>query len=139
MTYKGWQGAIRIATTEEGLATAANIPKVQNVSVTHGPSLEALYEIGSRLPTQIKEGNVEISLTIEKHYEDNTFANYAGVSSAGEHTEYWVGIYPGGYSAGKPKIVLRGKFSNWSLSISQDGIVTESVEFVGKAISVGTI
>jgi len=55
---RGWEGAIRVADSEAGLATASDEAEVNSVSVTHGPTLEALYEIGSRKPTEIKEGNI---------------------------------------------------------------------------------
>lgn len=140
MSLKGWQGAIRVATTEAGLSSASDESKVQSVSPTHGPNLEALREIGSRSPTEIKEGNIDIGLSIEVHYvAGSEWPGRAGVGSTGAHTAYFVGVYPEGYTAGKAKIVLEGKFGDWSLDVSQDGVLTESVDFVGKAISVGTI
>lgn len=137
---KGWEGAVRVATTEGGLTSAGNEAKLQSVRPTHGPGLEALREIGNRSPTEIKEGNIDIGLSIEVHYvAGSAWPGRCGVGSTGAHTTYFVGIYPEGYAAGKAKIVLEGKFGNWNFDTGQDGIDTESVDFVGKAISVGTI
>jgi hypothetical protein len=139
MALKGWQGAIRVATSEAGLPSASDVANVESVSITHGPNLEAVYAIGSRQPQVVKEGNIEIGLEITKKYIDNTFAGYAGVGGTGEHTSYYVGVYPEGYASGKVKIVLFGKFNDWSLDISQDGYAVETVAFIGKTVSVGTI
>jgi hypothetical protein len=140
MSLRGWEGAIRVATTEAGLATATNEAKVQSVSVSHGPGLEAIHEIGSRSPVEIKEGNIEIGLDVEVLYvAGSAWITRANVGGTGAHTEYYVGAYPGGYTTGKPKIVLLGKFTDWSIDVSQDGVTTEHVTFIGKTIAVGTI
>lgn len=140
MSVKGWEGAVRVATTEGGLGTAANEAKVQSVSVSHGPNIESLYEVGSRLPQEVKEGRIEIGLDIEVRYvSGSAWPGRAGVGATGAHTEYYVGIYPKGYATGNPKIVLLGKFGNWALSVPVDGVLTESVSFMGKTVSVGTI
>lgn len=137
---KGWEGALRVATTEAGLVGASDESEVQRISPTHGPNLEALYEIGSRSPTEIKEGNIEIGLDIEVRYVvGSVWPGYCGVGSTGAHTTYFVGIYPQGYGAGKPKIVLQGKFGDWGLEMPQDGVLLETLSFLGTAISVGTI
>jgi len=140
MAIRGWEGAIRVADSEAALATASDESEVNSVSVTHGPTLEALYEIGSRKPTEIKEGNIEIGLDLEvKYVAGSAWPTRANVGGTGAHSEYFVGIYPKGYATGNPKIVLQGKFGDWTLDMTQDGILTESISFVGKAISVGTI
>jgi hypothetical protein len=140
MSVSGWEGALKVATTEAGLVGATAEAKVQSVTVSHGPSLKRLFEIGSRLPTEIKEGNIEIALSVKVNYVSGSlWAERAGVGLSGAHTTYFVGVYPKGYAAGNPKVVLEGKFNEWSLDISQDGVLTESVNFIGKAISVGTI
>ena len=140
MSLKGWEGNLRVATTEADLATASNESKVQSVAVKHGPGLEAVYELGSRSPAELKEGNVEIGLDIKVNYvAGSLWAGKAGVGATGALTEYYVGVYPAGYATGKPKIVLFGKFSDWSLDVSQAGVSAESVSFKGKTIAVGTV
>lgn len=136
---KGWEGAIRVATTQAGLAAAADVEHVESVDVDYAGGLEAVYELGSRLPKEVKEGNITIGLTITKKWVDNVFAGYAGVGGSGAVTEYYVGIYPEGYATGNREIVLFGKFSEWHPSMSQDGYAVETLNFVGKTISIGTI
>ncbi len=137
---KGWKGALRIADTEAGLDTASDEGYIERVEVSVEGGLEALYEIGSRLPKEINEGNVSMSVRITKKMVDNTWAGYAGVGQTDmlPPTKY-LGIYPQGYSSGKPKIVCKGKFTSWRPSITQDGYVTETLEFVVESLSVGVI
>jgi len=116
---KGWRGALRIADSEAGLDTASDEPYIERVEVSVEGGLEALYELGSRLPREINEGNVSMSVRITKKMVDNT--------------------YPMGYESGKPKIICRGKFTSWRPSISQDGYVTETLEFIVESLTVGVI
>ena len=137
---KGWRGALRIADSEAGLDTASDEPYIERVEVSVEGGLEALYELGSRLPREINEGNVSMSVRITKKMVDNTWAGYAGVGQSDmlPPTKY-LGIYPMGYESGKPKIICRGKFTSWRPSISQDGYVTETLEFIVESLTVGVI
>jgi len=140
MSLRGWEGAIRVADSEAGLATASNEPKVQSASISHGGAVEPVYEIGSRRATELKEGNIEITVSLEVLYRTDTpWPSRCGVGATGALTTYYLGIYPKGYATGNPKIVIEGKFTSWSYGMTQDGLETESIEFVGRVISVGTI
>ncbi len=137
---KGWRGALRIADSEADLDTASDEPYIERVEISVDGGLEALYELGSRLPKEINEGNVSMSVRITKKMVDNTWAGYAGVGQSDmvPPTKY-LGIYPMGYEAGKPKIICRGKFTSWRPSISQDGYVTETLEFIVESLTVGVL
>ena len=137
---KGWRGKLRIADSEADLDMASDEPYIERVETNIDGGLEALYQLGSRLPQEINEGNVSMSVRITKKYVDNTWAGYAGIGQTDmlPPTKY-LGIYPMGYESGKPKIVCRGKFGSWRLGISQDGYVTETLEFVVESVSVGVI
>jgi len=137
---KGWRGALRIADSEAELDTASDEPYIERVEVSVEGGLEALYELGSRLPKEINEGNVSMSVRITKKMVDNKWAGYAGIGQSDmlPPTKY-LGIYPMGYESGKPKIVCRGKFTSWRPSISQDGYVTETLEFIVESLTVGVI
>lgn len=134
---KGWRGKLRVATTEGGLTT--DEPDILNVSPSFENNVEAAYELGSRDPKALEEGNIEISVTIKKYYKDNTWAQMAGVGSTGALTEYYLRAYPKGTSSGKPYVTFLGKFGNWELGEEQGGFATESFGFVGRAVSVGTV
>ena len=134
---KGWRGKLRVATTEGGLTT--DEPDILSVTPGIENNVEAAYELGSRDPKSLEEGNIELTMSIEKYYKDNVWAQMAGVGSSGALTEYYVRIYPKGTGSGKPYVTYLGKFGNWELGEDQDGFSTESFEFVGKAVSVGTV
>jgi len=137
---KGWEGEIRIATSEGGLATAPAVAHVQSGSVDFANNVEAAYQLGSRDPQALKEGLIEITMSLEKRYFDWVIAGYAGVGSTGALTEYYIGIYPEKYGSGKRKLVLGPvKFDSWGLSFGVDEYTDEAVEVVAKVISVGTI
>lgn len=137
---KGWEGSIRIGTTKT-LAedTGTDVPDVQSVSPAHGNNAEALYQLGSRSPTEVKEGNIDLSLGLTLHYTGGTtFSGYAGVGASGALTKYYVGLYPRGYTGGYPEIRLYGVFNDWSLDVDQEGVLVETLSFIGELIAVGT-
>jgi len=136
---KGWEGALRVGDTiANAEGSGSDINDVQSISPSHGNNVEALYEIGSRSPTEVKEGNIDLSMDITLLYTGGTtFSGYAGVGSTGALTKYYVAIYPTGAVAVEPEIRMYGSFNDWSLDMSQDGVLTETVTFVGESIAVG--
>ncbi len=141
MSMKGWEGALRVGTTianAEGSGTDED--GLQSVSPSLGNNVEGLYKIGSRLPQEVKEGNIEISLDITAEYKSASPTNWsakAGLGATGALTEYYVAIYPTGAVATRPEIRLLGKFGNWSIGIDQAGVAIESLSFTGKLVAVG--
>jgi len=137
---KGWKGVLRIADNEAGLSGASDEEYIESVDTNLEGGLEELYELGSRLPKEINEGNVKMSLSITKKLVDSTWAGYAGIGVANMiPPEKYIGLYPFGYGAGKLKIVVKGKFGNWKMSTPQADYVTESLDFVVETISIGTV
>ena len=137
---KGWRGKLRIADSEAGLDGASDEAYIDRVETNIEGGLEALYQLGSRLPKEINEGNVSMSVRITKKFIDNTWAGYAGVGQTDmlPPTKY-LGIYPMGYVSGKPKIICKGKFGSWRLGVTQDGYVEETLEFTVESLSVGVV
>ena len=137
---KGWEGAIRVATSIANVeGSGTDEAEVLSVSMSNGNNVEALYELGSRGPTEVKEGNIDLSLDVEVRYvAASAWLTRAGVGSTGALTSYYFAIYPKGYSGGNPEIRLLGKFNNFTFSEPQDGVATLSLTFVGESIAVGT-
>ena len=137
---KGWKGNLRIADTEAGLASASNEEHIDGVDTNLDGGLEELYELGSRLPQEINEGNVKMSLSLTKKFVDSTWAGYAGIGQTDMlPPEKHIGLYPFGYGSGEIKIICKGKFGNWRLTTPQDGYATESLDFTVESISIGTV
>jgi len=137
---KGWRGNLRIADTEGGLSGAGDEDYIDGVDTDLDGGLEELYQLGSRLPQEINEGNVKMSLSVTKKFVDGTWAGHAGVGQTDMlPPEKYVGLYPFGYGAGKIKIVCRGKFGSWRLSTPQDGYAAEILDFAVESISIGTV
>jgi len=137
---KGWKGDLRIADTEGGLSGASDEDYIESVDTNLDGGLEELYQLGSRLPQEINEGNVKMGLSITKKFVSSTWAGYAGVGESDMlPPEKYIGLYPFGYGSGKLKIVCKGKFGSWRLSNPQDGYVTETLDFVVESLSIGTV
>ena len=137
---KGWRGALKIADTEGGLAAAPVVGYVDSVETNLDGGLESVYQLNSRLPKMISEGNVKMNVGITKKFVNNDWAGYAGIGQTDMlPPEKWLGIYPFGYSAGKIKVVCKGKCGNWRLSTPQADYVAESMDFTVESISVGTV
>jgi maltoporin len=136
---KGWEGAIRVGTTiADCEGSGSDEPAVQSVNPSQGNNVEELFEIGSRVAQELKEGNINLSVDITIHYQsDTTWTTRAGVGATGALTEYYLALYPAGASAPNPEIRLLGKFSDWSLDYTQDGVAVESVTFIARDIDVG--
>ena len=64
--------------------------------------------------------------------------NHTGITSSPIPTKY-IGIYPGGYGAGNPKIVLAGKFVDFRWDEPQGAEWIEEYTFWATSISVGTV
>ncbi len=139
MSSKGWEGDLRVATSIASVEdSGSDEPGIQSVSPTHGNSLEAIYKLGSRLPVEVKEGNIEISIDITANYQgDTTWTSRCGLGSSGALTAYYVAIYPQGALSTNPELRFLGKFGNYSLDVPQDGVATESMTFTGTLVAVG--
>jgi len=111
---------------------------IQSASVSHTAGLEPIREIGSREPKEIKEGNIEITLSIERCFIDNHLFEVISRDELSKH-EFDIELYPKGTGAGNPIITVRGKFGSYTYDMTQDGIIMESVDFSGRQISIGTV
>lgn len=107
----------------------------QSASVKHSTSIDSIYEIGSRTPAELKEGNKEISLTLARCWLNRD--HLGKVSGLTSLPVFDLDIMPSGIGTGKPYIRATGKFSGWSMDVGQDAIIMESVEFKGTVLTIG--
>lgn len=147
VTYKGWESKAEIgatAPTEDN-----NITYMESISFNRSDGLEEVFEIGSRPPKEIKEGNVTVTGTITRKLDTSwtggtggteKFYQIGGGSTTAALTSYYLYIYPAGYdTAGLPEIRLGGvKFHNYHIEISQDGYAVESMDYIVTTLSYGT-
>jgi len=104
--------------------------------VTVGIDIDLIkeYAIGDTEPVVLSAGNKTFTVSIEKMYIDNTYAN-----DVLNGTEVTIVVRPAGTGSGKPEITLSNVvFNSWELSIAQDGVVMESVEGEAKSMTLGT-
>jgi len=104
------------------------------VTVSIDVDLIKEYQIGSDAPAIVAPGTKTYSVSIDKMFIDNAWAEQV---KAG--TEVSLEIAPAGATTGKPKITLNGViFTGWEISIDAEGVIMESVEGEAKEIVFGT-
>jgi len=117
---------------------------IQSVGITHGNNVVPVHELGKREPVELKEGNIDISLSF-----DRCFIKLGLISMVAHKIdalrgwlsaeEFDIDVLPKGDSGGNPLLTVRGKFGDYSLSMPQDGLLMDSVGFVGKTITATTV
>jgi len=117
------------------LKNGTEIGDDQNVTISIDAALLKQYKFGSANPSFLASGNKTYSISIEKAYIDNTYAN--DVLNGSEVT---IEVRPEGDGTGKPKWTLSGViFNSWELGIAQEGIELESLSGEGKELTYGTL
>lgn len=119
----------------------------QGFDIDHSGGVEGIYGFGSRLPKEIKEGNITLGFTIERVHVDRdligkevTVESWSSAHPKKDLPEFTIKAQPFGSTAGKPKITLNSaKFNEWHLSMSQDAIIMDRVTGVAKSITLGTV
>jgi len=132
--YKGWGVKLYKDSTEIGYATSATIEIAANP--------EAAYQIGSFKPVEIRRGNLEISGTIERACVDNELISL--ITDSGTLTEFNFTaslVTPTPETSGEIQYikVIGCVPETGSLDIPQDGIFTESIDFIAKDFEIKTV
>ena len=122
----GYNAVVKKGDTEIGYAKG----------VTVGVDIDLIkeYALGSDTPSVLEGGNRSFPVSIEKMYVDNDY-----VTDVLDGTVVNIVVQPAGQGSGKPEITVSDVvFTSWELSITQDGVVMESLEGEGKSITLGT-
>ena len=107
----------------------------QGIRVGASADLIKEYKIGSQTPEVLEYGNRSFPITIDAMYIDNTYAN-----DVLNGTKVNIVVYPEGNSSGKPKVTLGDcVITGWEQTVSQDGVILESVAAEGKTMTWGTV
>ena len=122
----GKDAVIQIDGTDVGYA--------KGVRVSIDVDLIKDYAIGSDKPVVLEAGNKSFSVSIDKMFIDNTYAQ-----DVLNGTKVSVVVRPAGTGSGLPEITISNVVLNsWELSIEQDGVVMESVSGEGDSITFST-
>jgi len=120
--YKGWNAKIYKDGVQIGLADSASVEIATN--------LEAYYEIGSRVPTDLVEGNQEVTGSISKAWIDTHYLALVTNST----TLYEFNLC---FEVGNMKLYCYScKFERGSIDIPQDGFLKEDYDFRAKEVAV---
>lgn len=125
--YRGKDAAIIVGGT--------TIARAQSASIEVSTGLEAAYEIGSPMPKNLEQGNVEISGSLEGIVIDSPPHQLLSLgietdSSGNVTLKEWDMEFRAGNVSGAPVVRVTGcKADTGTLDIPQDGWLTESVDF----------
>lgn len=126
--FKGWKAKILIDGNEIGYA--------ESVSVEISTGVEPYYEIGSRSPATIVEGNEEITGSISKAWINT---DYLTLCTGATGLTFFDLVFKAGEASGAPWVYLYDcKFETGSLDIPQDGFLTEDYDFRATKIELQT-
>jgi len=122
----GKDAVVMIDTTEIGYA--------QGIRVGISADLIKEYRIGSDKPEVLSDGNKTFTVSIDMMYIDKSYAD-----KVLNGTAITVVIRPAGTGSGLEEITINNVvLTSWELTISQDGVILETVEGEGKDITFGT-
>ena len=149
MVKKGWSGNVYIANTAALLASAGDA-KCLTVPFSYDSGTESVYVIGSRLADDVVEGNIALTGTITRNFDNVDIVASANVSitlheaagllknGSANMSSYFLKVCPNG-SAVTPCFTLNDiKFTSWNIDITQDGLISESADYIAKSINVST-
>jgi len=122
--YKGWNAKILVDGQEVGYADSASVEITTN--------LEAFYQLGSRMPVELTEGNEEVTGSFSKAWID---MHYLHLVSPGNTTLTEFDLC---FVVGNNELVVYCydcKFERGALDIPQDGILKEDYDFRAKSIA----
>jgi hypothetical protein len=134
-------------TVIEGFELGA-VGRATDVEVYVTTDLRSFHEIGKRLPTQLHQGNINISGKIGRAYINGgllslLLGKYADPNSGGSDplpqpsfNLVMAGLNPA-FPNNTSVVTVRGvKLENWAFAMPEDDFIMESVSFKGMAITV---
>ncbi len=130
--YKGWNAKILIDGTEVG--------KVQQVRIDIDHSLEAYFEAGNRSTLQIVEGPMNITGSFKRAWVDTTYLSLisgsGSLSSFDLYIQVWNKPPDQSPSFALGLYVYDCKFSKGTITVPQEGVLTEDYTFIAKSVAV---
>lgn len=132
-TYHAVTAKVAAKTTTPAYTDADS---VLDFSINEGREPFTRYELGDENPKEIHAGKISISGSFSRHFDNTDFS--ASVKTllelVDEGVAMHVALFPEGDAT--PKIdVEDAKFSNWRLEIALDGLVVETVDYVGLSLA----
>lgn len=126
-SYKGWEVTIKMknddASPGDEYENFTVVGKAESISFEVNANLTSVYGVGYRDAQVIKEGQREVSGSLEHMFVDADF--YDGIAEDTYQNEYQIRAEVGGNT-----VTLSGvKFDTWSLDAPQDDFLVESIDF----------
>jgi len=133
-TYHGVQAKVGAKATTPAFTDADD---VINFNLEQSRELIERYILGSEDPQELKAGKIAINGSFSKHFDGTNFSAMAltlkDLCDAG--TVCFFALFPEGDAL--PKIDCENaKVSRWRVEVGLDGLVTETVDFRGLAVTI---
>jgi len=148
-TYKGNVSWVEIETNLAACNEDNSVNYVTSVSMTQDNNVTGVFNISSRTASEIKEGNIVVTGSIERLYDESwtggtggaeKFYQLCGVGDSSAQDSYAMVIYPAGIVGGTAEIQLIGvKFNNWNTNLAVNDVQTESADFMATRVTIGTV
>jgi len=123
--YKGWNAKIYI----DGIL----LGNCESAKVDIATGLEPFYEIGSRTPSTLVEGNQEVTGSFSRAWINIDYLRF--VTATGKMNDFEI-VFKADEVAGAPWIYCYNcKFEKGAIDIPQDGFLMEDYDF--RATSIG--
>jgi len=122
--YKGWNAKIYKDGVQIGYCDSASVEIATN--------LEAFYEMGSRQPVDIVEGNEEVTGSLSKAWIDKHYLSL--VTGSGSLSSFDLCFKVG--TSGPMIYCYNCKFERGSVDIPQDGFLKEDYDFRAKTVAI---
>jgi len=128
---KGWNVKVYVNDVEVGRASSLTL------EVATG--LDPFYELGSRKPAELVEGNEEITGTLTRAVIDTSLLAYASTSGQTSEKLPYFNIKFVSQITGNPTVwCYCCKAETWSPDLPQDDFITEDLDFRALYLSYGT-
>lgn len=123
--YKGWNAKVLKDGIEIGLCESA--------SVEIATGIEAYYQIGSRTPAELVEGNQEVTGSISRAWINKNYLQL--VTGTGSLSDFEL-RFEIGTGPALAVYCYNCKFESGSIDIPQDGVLMEDYDFRAKSIAI---
>ena len=127
---KGWKGVIKV--------DGSDVVRVESATIDISRNLDSYYEIGSHQPTELLEGNEEITGTINRAWIDLDMLDLI-LTAGGDLTEFTLYLSMG-TDTNSPYVYLYNcKLEGSSLDAPQDSVWMNNVDFRAKTWAKGQV
>lgn len=122
--------------------TTSAVARGQGITIEQDGNVISVHELGNRNPVEIKEGKIEIDITIDNLYlTRDMLGKVLGVADFTKRlAAFSTFLYPGGKTQGQPRIkVSNAKYGFGNIKVDLDTIVATQVKGKGTVVDIDSV